>query len=390
MAPLRKAFGRRLKRLRLQKNYTQENLSGLCDISTEFLSLVERGLNAPSFDNLERIADALGVEVHHLFEFSAQDTCEEPEEAYEVSGTDQARVIVLSTDGRHSVEVVVQGLSQQLLHAATRRLGERLDAGTPNYVAIASTYIELLRSAPDTNPSDMWRYGVYMPYRHLKSDQSWKRASGQALEIAICYFYNPLLANHGIGIIPLTTSVTVFTEMGILGQVGQSKLDCALVGQLTDESWRVYGGLHVKSSIAERIVDDAPASQKMMDAGYYSALVTLDMKAFPPPHGDEVNRGELQFPQRGRQADKRNYFERDGLFNACFSFNSRTPPTPSTQTVASRIEVLSFASPKPDIFMTSLIDAWSARKSSLIRKQPSNAWSTSMDLQLLVDQNVLG
>lgn len=69
MAELRKEFGKRLQYLRRQASLTQEQLAEQAEISVDFLSLVERGINAPSFDNLEKLAKALGVSVQELFEF---------------------------------------------------------------------------------------------------------------------------------------------------------------------------------------------------------------------------------------------------------------------------------------------------------------------------------
>lgn len=67
---LRAKFGSRLRYLRQQKNMTQEQLAEAAKISVDFLSLVERGKNAPSFDTLERLAEALDVPVRALFDFS--------------------------------------------------------------------------------------------------------------------------------------------------------------------------------------------------------------------------------------------------------------------------------------------------------------------------------
>ena len=69
MADLRKQFGKRLKTLRRQSGLTQEQLAEQAQVSVDFLSLVERGINAPSFDNLEKLAKALDVSVRELFEF---------------------------------------------------------------------------------------------------------------------------------------------------------------------------------------------------------------------------------------------------------------------------------------------------------------------------------
>jgi transcriptional regulator with XRE-family HTH domain len=69
MDDIRKNFGIRLKTLRRQAGLTQEQLAEATDISVDFISLVERGINAPSFDNIERLAKALGKKHQELFDF---------------------------------------------------------------------------------------------------------------------------------------------------------------------------------------------------------------------------------------------------------------------------------------------------------------------------------
>jgi hypothetical protein len=63
----------------------------------------------------------------------------------------------------------------------------------------------------------------------------------------------------------------------------------------------------------------------MMRKGYWSPLWTLDVKSFPPPHGDLVNRGELGSPSS--PSEKRKYVESHGDFDNCYSANSRTVPS---------------------------------------------------------------
>ena len=69
MAKLREKFGRRLRQIRAQRRMTQEQFAETLDISVDFLSLVERGRNAPSFETLDKIAKRLKVSVAHLFTF---------------------------------------------------------------------------------------------------------------------------------------------------------------------------------------------------------------------------------------------------------------------------------------------------------------------------------
>ncbi len=66
-------FGKRLRRLRRQADFTQEQLAERIGVSVEFISNMERGINSPSFDTLEKLADSLEVRVSELFEFQGED-----------------------------------------------------------------------------------------------------------------------------------------------------------------------------------------------------------------------------------------------------------------------------------------------------------------------------
>lgn len=69
MAKLKILFGKRLQTLRKQAGMTQEQLAIQTGVTVESISNIERGLFGPRFENLEKIADVLGVEVKDLFDF---------------------------------------------------------------------------------------------------------------------------------------------------------------------------------------------------------------------------------------------------------------------------------------------------------------------------------
>jgi transcriptional regulator with XRE-family HTH domain len=71
MTQLRTQFAERLKTLRIEKQLTQEQLAKLTGLSTSFISSMERGINAPSFETLESLAKALDVPVKDLFDFDS-------------------------------------------------------------------------------------------------------------------------------------------------------------------------------------------------------------------------------------------------------------------------------------------------------------------------------
>jgi transcriptional regulator with XRE-family HTH domain len=48
---------------------TQEQFAEMLDVSVDFLSLIERGRNAPSFETLDKMAKRLRMSVADLFNF---------------------------------------------------------------------------------------------------------------------------------------------------------------------------------------------------------------------------------------------------------------------------------------------------------------------------------
>lgn len=69
---LQKKLGQRIAALRKKQGLTQEALAEIIGCSVEFISLVERGVNAPSVAGLQGFADALKVEVRDLFTFDGR------------------------------------------------------------------------------------------------------------------------------------------------------------------------------------------------------------------------------------------------------------------------------------------------------------------------------
>ena len=65
---IEKVLGKRIAEIRKSNGLTQESLAEKTGYSVEFISLVERGLNAPSVAGLAKIAKALKVEVKDLFD----------------------------------------------------------------------------------------------------------------------------------------------------------------------------------------------------------------------------------------------------------------------------------------------------------------------------------
>ena len=69
---LQKRLGQRIADLRKNRRLTQVRFAKAVGCSVEFISLVERGVNAPSVARLEDFAKALRIEVVDLFTFAGR------------------------------------------------------------------------------------------------------------------------------------------------------------------------------------------------------------------------------------------------------------------------------------------------------------------------------
>ncbi len=69
MANLKKNFGRQLKKIRVERHITQDELARITDLSSSFISNMERGINGPSFEVLEALGIKLKIPIKALFDF---------------------------------------------------------------------------------------------------------------------------------------------------------------------------------------------------------------------------------------------------------------------------------------------------------------------------------
>ena len=70
MTNLKLKLGRQIKHLRKAQNLTQEQLAEIVNIDITSLSKIETGRNYPQPETIEKIANALNVELPKLFTFN--------------------------------------------------------------------------------------------------------------------------------------------------------------------------------------------------------------------------------------------------------------------------------------------------------------------------------
>jgi transcriptional regulator with XRE-family HTH domain len=67
MARLGKVFAQNLKKKRRQCGFTQAQLAEKADVSTHHIGMIELSRNYPTMELVERLADALNIEIYELF-----------------------------------------------------------------------------------------------------------------------------------------------------------------------------------------------------------------------------------------------------------------------------------------------------------------------------------
>jgi hypothetical protein len=257
---------------------------------------------------------------------------------------------------------MVEGITDAEVVQARQQLDELLVKEAQRSDAVANALLLLAAMCPTANSSDLWQHVIY---RHLLdrgwNDAAWKRVSGFALERAFVRIYSPRLEPHGVRMRILKKSDADIFLHGIGTDTRSTKVDLFLEGYHGDR-WIIFGAAHVKSSIAERIQDDVPASAAFMSRGFISVALTMDAKSYPPPHGNCINYGELGGRSVGvdKARIKRGYIENLGQFDGLFSFNLRTPPSIGATASGKRIYSMLLYGPQPDALVSFLRDGWKA------------------------------
>ena len=62
-------FGKNVKKYRLNAKISQEKLADLCELHRTYISDIERGKRSVSLNNIEKIALALNIDIHHFSTF---------------------------------------------------------------------------------------------------------------------------------------------------------------------------------------------------------------------------------------------------------------------------------------------------------------------------------
>jgi transcriptional regulator with XRE-family HTH domain len=65
---IKEEFGKRLYQLRKERKMSQENLAELSELNRPYISAIEQGKRNISLEVIEKLAQALNIEINQFFE----------------------------------------------------------------------------------------------------------------------------------------------------------------------------------------------------------------------------------------------------------------------------------------------------------------------------------
>jgi transcriptional regulator with XRE-family HTH domain len=348
-----KTFGQTIRTIREEKGLSQEEFAELCNLHRTYISGIECGDRNISVSNLNQIITGLNLSWYEFVEKLHEDRIMEVKEMPE-----KYRAIEHIRFFEHVTEQEYQSIETFMTKSIN-------DPSIKSRDTISKTFIKAVDMWPKENISDIWHHCIYRIYTENKKgtdpEQSWVRTSGEAFELFIENQYNKYLYKYNLRIKNLISrgeKKNVISRIKLENSIGSSKIDlileCKGKGKGLDYiGWGIVAAIHAKVSLAERVSDDIPASRILMKENIESILMTLDVKSFPPPYGDLINRGELG--TIAKPSDKRKYIEAHGDFSICFSYNKRTVPSASSTLSGKKIETINSIN-EGDAFMKYLLE----------------------------------
>lgn len=252
-------------------------------------------------------------------------------------------IVEFKADGRRA-RVEVAGMTEAQHGRIVGRLRKGLE-GRPAEVrtdAIVGTMALAVRTCPRANPADLWGNVIYRNYGEFVDsenwDNSWVHASGMAFERWLILAYGPRLVAAGVRLRLMSRAAdreAILERCGLAGRVRPSDVDIVAEreggGLGVRGGWGVVGFVHCKTSVAERMKEDVDASLAMIRVGLRSVFCTLDAYAPRQRQGDYAMHGGFY----GLKSRPRALAESRKAFDAVFSWNSNTLPSPRVKVVGS-------------------------------------------------------
>jgi transcriptional regulator with XRE-family HTH domain len=127
MTSLREIFFYNLKEKRQNGGFSQAKLAEMVSVSTHHIATIENALNYPTLDLVERMANALDIEIHELF-VNPLSPPEEMERLYQVAAKNIDQLICESME-RHC-QTTAKNITDEVINAIKQTLSDERKKST--------------------------------------------------------------------------------------------------------------------------------------------------------------------------------------------------------------------------------------------------------------------
>lgn len=309
MSDIKNVFGTNLKLKRIEKKLTQEQLSELADVEVRTISRIECGDFGTEFGTIEKFCAALDAEP---FEFFLPIDVSEPspnEAEDEEESEERQRELLIRAQEVYSSKIDELARRSGIDPSPKRKVKKDKLAVTRfnknrnrqasklapiRVAALAESFDILLDQCPDEDPAVIWttlqkihyqiatgiRLPNYMVEAVVSAHQSWNKSSGTAFERFIAARMSEIMPQVSV-IKPGEFEILKLTREVINAEkvLGNMEDDLFVVYESDGETWLI-GVLQQKASVRDRVKMDISHSKLMVEAGLWSALITVDPDNF--------------------------------------------------------------------------------------------------------------
>lgn len=207
---------------------------------------------------------------------------------------------------------------------------------------ISDSYDYLLNTTR-INPKEIWSdiiKPIYILEHNDYTQQSWRSASGTAFEYFLATYYQQRLpSNYRIRKHGSKSKQQAVKSLGLENKISKEKIDLTIEYK-HDDTWKIIGCPHVKTSLRERISDLRSASEILIRNNIFSPILTIDAQS-------ELGGSRDKNPNLGRSL-----IENQGVFSNMYCYNIDAEPTTKTD-AKSQIKIINLPN-KQDAFLSDI------------------------------------
>ena len=158
-------LGKALRAYRKDKNLTLTNLAEITGLSSGYLSILERGLNSPTLENLNKICQALGITMVDLLEHIDANSASivTKKDSRRIIYDDDGLLYEAATEGEHNMSCMVMTVNNTADHVSHGHIADEV-----GYVICGSIVITVDGVEHTLGPGDCIYIEADLPHSYRR------------------------------------------------------------------------------------------------------------------------------------------------------------------------------------------------------------------------------